>query len=140
MTVSTTKTEAISAPQRTFLGRMLAENAKVSGVTGLVLVVGAAGLNSWMGVNRWVLAGVGAGLVAYGVALVIWARSPKWLRRGGLLAVVGDAMWVVGAVALIAFTDEMTAAGEVALAVVTAVVASLVVAQTVGLVKLGKVA
>lgn len=52
MTVSTTKTEAISAPQRTFLGRMLAENAKVSGVTGLVLVVGAAGLDSWMGVNR----------------------------------------------------------------------------------------
>ena len=140
MTVSTTMTEAISAPQRTFLGRVLAQNAKVSGVTGLVLVVGASGLDSWMGVNRWVLAGVGAGLVAFGVALVIWARSPKWLRRGGLLAVAGDAMWVIGAVALIAFTDEMTAAGEVALAGVTAVVAWFVVAQTVGLVKLGKVA
>ncbi len=140
MTVSSTKTEAMSAPQRTFLGRRLAENAKVSGVTGLVLVVGAAGLDGWMGVNRWVLAGVGAGLVAYGVALVIWAQSPKWLRRGGLLAVAGDAMWVIGAVALIAFTDEMAAAGEVALAGVTAVVAWFVAAQTVGLVKLGKAA
>ena len=139
MTVSTTKAEAISAPQRTLLGRMLMQNAMVSNLTGLVLVVGAAGLDSWLGVNRWVLAGVGAGLVAFGLALVIWARSPKWLRRGGLSAVAGDAMWVIGAVALIAFTDEMTAAGEVALAGVTAVVAWLVVAQTVGLVKLRKV-
>ncbi len=140
MTVSTTTIEAISAPQRTFLGRVLAQNAMVSGVTGLVLVVGASGLDSWLGVNRWVLAGVGAGLVAFGVALVIWARSPKWLLRGGLLAVAGDAMWVIGTVALIAFTDEMTAAGDVALAGVTALVAWFVVAQTVGLVKLGKVA
>jgi hypothetical protein len=132
--------EAKAAPQRTLLGRMLVENAMVSGITGLVLVVGAAGLDTWMGVNQWVLAGVGAGLVAYAVALVVWARSPKWLRLGGLLAVASDVMWVILAAALIFFTDEMTAAGEVALAGVTAVVACLSVAQTVGIVKLEKVA
>jgi hypothetical protein len=132
--------ESKSVPQRSLLGRTLVQNAVVSGVTGLALIVGAAGLDSWLGVNVWVLAGVGAGLVAYGVALVRWAGSLKWLRRGGLLAVAGDVMWVIGAVAVIAFTDEMTAAGEVVLAVVTAVVAWFVVAQTVALVELGKVA
>ena len=111
----------------------------MSGVSGLVLVIGAAGLDSWLGANAWVLAGVGAGLLVYAVGLVSWARSPKWLRRGGLLAVAGDTAWVIAAVVLIAFTDVLTAAGEIALAAVTTMVLGFVMAQTVGLAKLAKV-
>ena len=134
----TTNLGAKSAPPRTFLSKVLMGNAAMSAVTGLVLVAGAAGLDIWMGVNRWLLVGVGAGLVAYGITLVIWARSPKWLRSGGRSAVAGDVTWVILAIALIAFTDELTVAGEVALASVTAVVAYFSAAQTVGLIKLGK--
>ncbi len=138
MTAATRMPEGVSAPQRTLLGKVLVENAIVSGMTGLVLVVGAAGLDNWLGINPWVLAAVGAGLLLYAVDLVMWARSPKWLRRGGLLAVAGDTAWVIAATALIVFTDALTTAGEVALAVVTAAVLAFVVAQTVGLAKLGK--
>jgi uncharacterized membrane protein len=123
-------------PQRTLLGRVLLDNAVISGLTGLILMVGAGRLDGWLGANAWILAGIGVGLVFYALDLVAWARSPKWLRRGGLLAVTGDTLWVIGSVALITFTSVLTPAGEVALGVVTAVVAVFVVLQAIGLTKL----
>ncbi|HDH03329.1 MAG TPA: hypothetical protein ENH15_03690, partial [Actinobacteria bacterium] len=109
------------------------ENSLVSGISGLVLVAGASGLDTWLGVNVWVLVGAGVGLIAFGAVLIWWSRSSKWLRLGGRIAVVGDTAWVVGAVLLIAFTDVLTGSGEVALAGVTVIVAGFATAQWIGL-------
>ena len=140
--MANTSKQAVGAPMphNTALGLALRNNALLSGVTGLTLLVGAAGLDTWLGANPWVLAGIGAGLIFYAIDLVIWARSPKWLRRGGRLAIAADGLWVIGAVALIAFTDSLTFAGEAALGVVTVAVAALMVLQTFGLRRLEEVA
>jgi len=109
------------------------ENAIVSGISGLVLVAGASGLDTWLGANVWVLVGVGVGLLGFAADLIWWSRSPRWLRPGGRIAVAGDVAWVIGAVLLIAFMDVLTGSGDVALAAVTVVVAGFAVAQWVGL-------
>jgi hypothetical protein len=111
-------------------------NALVSAVTAAILMAGASGLDSWSGVNPWVLAGVGLGLLTYAVDLVWWARSSRWLRLGGRIAVVADIGWVVGAVLLIALTEVLTGPGETVLAILSAVVAAFAAAQWMGLERL----
>ncbi len=135
MSTTNKQTHIASTPQRTLLGRAMIENALFSGLAGITLALGASGFDSWLGVNAWVLVAVAIGLMMFAVDLVTWARSSRWLRRGGTIAVTGDALWVIGAVALIAFTDVLTSAGEIALSVVTALVAVFAVVQTVGLVR-----
>jgi hypothetical protein len=41
-----------------------------------------------------------------------WARSPLWLRLGGMLAVAGDLLSVIGAALLIVVTDVLTRPGR----------------------------
>ncbi|MEN8237692.1 MAG: hypothetical protein ABFR53_00685 [Actinomycetota bacterium] len=127
---------SVTMPRRTLLGRALSANALFSGTSGLVLLVGASGLDGWLGVDARVLAGIGAGLMLYAIVLSIWARSQTWLRRGGVFAIAGDSLWVAGAVALIALTSVLTTAGEVALGVVTIAVAAFAVIQVIGVVRL----
>lgn len=137
MTTTTTQTRMASTPQRTLLGRAMMENALFSSLSGITLAIGAPGLDSWLGVDAWVLQATGVGLMVFAIGLVTSARSLRWLRRGGTMAVSADVLWVIGAVALIAFTDVLTSAGEITLSVVTAVVAMLGVTQAVGLARFG---
>ncbi len=123
---------------RPMLATVMLENAAFSAVSGAVLVAGATGLDSWLGVHAGVLVAVGAGLMVYAVQLFVWYRSPRGLRRGGRMAVAADVAWVLGAVALIAFTDTLTAAGELALAAVSVVVAGFAAAQSAGLSRLSQ--
>ena len=118
------------------LSKAMIENALFSGLAGLVLIVGAAGLDGWLGVNAWLLAAIGVGLVVYAADLVWWSRSPRWLVTGGRMAVVADLGWVVAAAALIAFTAVLTTQGEAALALVSVVIAALAAVQWMGLRKL----
>ena len=116
----------------------MSENGLFSGTAGLVLIVGAAlGLGDWLGINRWLLAALGAGLVAYAADLIWLARSPRWIVAGGRAAVAADIAWVVAAAAVIAFTAVLTRQGEVALAVVSLIVAGFAAAQWLGLRRLG---
>ena len=90
------------------LSKAMKENAIFSGLAGLVLIVGASGLDGWLGVDAWLLAAIGLGLVVYAADLMWWSRSPRWLVTGGRMAVVADLGWVVAAAALIAFTAVLT--------------------------------
>jgi len=101
-------------PQQTTLGRALQMNAIGTAIFGVVLV--AAPLHEWLGLSQRLVVAIGVLLVGYAVLLVFFARSPRWLIPGGRTAVLGDAGWTLGSVAVIAFTDAMTAGGEVALA------------------------
>ncbi len=118
------------------LSKAMKENAIFSGLAGLVLIVGASGLDGWLGVDAWLLAAIGLGLVVYAADLMWWSRSPRWLVNGGRMAVVADLGWVVAAAALIAFTAVLSSQGEVALALVSVVIAGLAAAQWLGLRKL----
>jgi hypothetical protein len=137
MTDTTTTSRSDNVPpERTLLGRVLLENAAITALLGVLLLVAAARLDGWLGVNAWVLAALGVGLVGYALTLVLWARSAKWVRRGGRLAVAGDGLALAGSGALIAFTNVLTAKGVIALGVVAAIVALFVVLQAVGVAKL----
>lgn len=114
------------------------DNAFVSGISGLVLVVGATGLDTWLGVNQWVLVGVGVGLLGFAADLVWWSRSDRLLKVGGRIAVAADAAWVIGAVLLIAFTGVLTRSGDMALAAVSVVVAGFALAQWLGVRRLDR--
>ena len=118
------------------LSKAMTENAIFSGLAGLVLIVGASGLDGWLGVDAWLLAAIGLGLVVYAADLMWWSRSPRWLVTGGRMAVVADLGWVVAAAALIAFTAVLTSQGEAVLALVSVVIAALAAAQWLGLRKL----
>ncbi len=129
------------------LSKAMTENAIFSGLAGLVLVVGASGLDGWLvvgasgldgwlGVDARLLAAIGLGLVVYAADLMGWSRSPRWLVTGGRMAVVADLGWVVAAAALIAFTAVLTTQGEAALALVSVVIAALAAVQWMGLRKL----
>ncbi len=118
------------------LSKAMKENAIFSGLAGLVLVVGASGLDGWLGVDARLLAAIGLGLVVYAADLMWWSRSARWLVTGGRMAVVADLGWVVAAAALIAFTAVLTTQGEAALALVSVVIAALAAVQWMGLRKL----
>lgn len=123
----------IAREEATLLERAMLGNAAVSGASGMVLIAGAALLDTWLGVDARALALLGASLVAYAVDLLLFTRSERGIRVGGRIAVGADAAWVVGAAGLIVFTDLLTAEGEAVLAVVTVVVAALGLVQAVGL-------
>jgi hypothetical protein len=119
--------------RNSLLSRALVENALFSGATGLGLVIGARWLDGWLGLNAWLLAAVGVGLLVYAADLAWLSRSEPWLIPGGRLAVVADIGWIIAAVALIAFTAVLTTPGELALALVSLVVAGFATAQWIGL-------
>lgn len=115
------------------LSRAMVENALFSGATGLVLVIGARWLSGWLVLNAWLLAALGVGLLLYAADLVWLSRSERFLLAGGRLAVVADIGWVIAAAALITFTAVLTTPGELALALVSLVVAGFAAAQWIGL-------
>ncbi len=125
--------------RNSLLSRAMLDNALFSGLTGLVLIVGAAGLDSWLGISAWLLVGLGIGLLVYAADLVWWSRSERWLVTGGRMAVLADTGWAVAAAALIAFTAVLTTQGELALAAVSLIVAAFGAAQWQGLRRLGAV-
>lgn len=109
-------------------------NALFSAASGIALLVGAAALEARLGAPAWVLAAVGAGLLAF-VAMILWSLADaRRLTVGGRMAVGGDAVWIAGAVLLLAaFPEVLSSQGRTALALVTVVVAILGALQTVGL-------
>ena len=81
----------------------------------------------------WLLAGLGVGLVVYAADLLWLARSSRMIVAGGRAAVLADVAWVIAAAALIAFSAVLTRQGELALAIVSIVVAGFAAAQWIGL-------
>jgi hypothetical protein len=110
----------------------LRANAVFSATTGTILVVASVPVSSWLGIETWVSIGLGLGLIGFAALLVVLARDPQpALVRA---VIVADAVWVVGAVTVIAvFPDLMSTAGLWALGIVSVVVADIAVAQYIRL-------
>ena len=115
------------------LRAVLRENAVFSAGSGAVLALGSPGLDSWLGVDAWILLALGVGLVAYAASLWVGAGRGETLRLTGQTAIAGDIGWVIGAAVLIAATSWLTRNGEIALAVVSIPVALFATGQIIGL-------
>lgn len=111
----------------------MVENGLFSGLSGLAVAVGSPALDVWLGVNQWLLLGVGIGLLSYAALLLVASRRAGLLRPVGQLSVAGDLLWVAGAAGLISLGDVLTGRGNLTLALVTAVVLALAAMQWLGL-------
>lgn len=119
-------------------GRQLAAamslNALFSAGCGLVLLGFAPALRGLVGVPAWLAAGLGVGLLAFAGVLLWILAGPARLVAGGRAAVIADLGWVGGAaLVLVGFPSLLTTSGNVALVVVTLVVAALAAGQAHGL-------
>ena len=94
------------------LVKIVQGNGIYSALSGAILAIGAPWLDTVSGVEAWVLAVVGVGLIAYGTLIYRQARNadPVPVAR---FATAMDLAWLVGAAALlIGFPSAMTTAGK----------------------------
>lgn len=115
------------------LRAILRENAVFSLTSGAILAVGSPGLDTWFGVNAWILAALGVALMAYSVMLWAGAGREETLEMTGQTAIAGDIGWLIGAIALISTTGWLTRNGEIVLALVSVPVALFALGQSLGL-------
>lgn len=123
-------------PRDTALARALLANALFSALSGTLLLGAPALVATLLGVAAALpVQFVGAGLVAFGLAVaVLSARRP--VHPGWALAVtVADLGWVVGSVAgVVVFSDVLTGVGRAAVLAVALVVGLFALFQLRGLV------
>lgn len=123
---------------RPLLQTALRENAAFCASSGGAMALGAIWLDEWAGVHAGILAALGIGLVLYAAALARLAGQLHTLVETGRVAVAGDVSWLVGAAVVIAGTDVLTGRAEVALGLLSVVVACFAVGQVIGLGRLSR--
>ena len=109
-------------------------NAAFSTLSALALLLGHTPLAALLGVESWILLGVGAGLAAFAAYLLITAarQDVAKLRAEALRHSLADFAWVVASIALIV-SGLVTPAGSWLLAAVAVPVLALGLAQFRGL-------
>jgi hypothetical protein len=118
--------------QWNLLTATLTTNALFSGISGVILTVGAKPMSEWLGTPMWISITIGLGLVLFSVQVAMTVRDPQ--PQTVWMVIAGDVTWVVLAITLLAvFPDAMSSEGVVALAVVTAAVATFALLQWLGL-------
>lgn len=109
----------------------LRANAGFSAASALVLLVGGTALADWLGIPSPIVYLVGLALLPW-TALAWWATmSLDALAVHSII--VGDVLWVVGSVIVVAgWSDQLTAAGIRAVLAVAIVVAGFAATQLIG--------
>jgi hypothetical protein len=116
-----------------FLRRSLQLDGIASGITGVLLVVGAGPVSALIGLSAPGLArAVGALLTLYAAALLWNAGRARVSRAETRAAVVLNAVWVVGSIALIEL-GPLTMLGNLAVAAVALAVLAFAILEIVGL-------
>lgn len=117
------------------LRHTLRANALFSATAGLVMLVAAAPLADWLGVPSAIyLVVIGVGLLVFAYDLFTNARRPKLHRGRVRQAIVMDALWVVGSIALLVSLGGLfTTVGWWAIVVVADIVALFAIVQALGL-------
>ena len=111
------------------LVKIVQGNGIYSALSGAILAIGAPWLDTVSGVDAWVLAVVGVGLIAYGTLINRQATNadPVPVAR---FATAMDLAWLVGAAALlIGFPSVMTTAGKAILVAASVGVGAFAVLQ-----------
>ena len=116
-----------------FLRRSLLLDGIASGLTGALLLVGAGPLSAALGFSTPGLARVVGALLALYAGARLWnAGRPRVGRGQTLAAVVLNAAWVLGSIAVIEL-GPLTTLGNVAVAAVALAVLGFAVLEIVGL-------
>ena len=117
----------------TFLRRSLQLDAIASGLCGALLLIAASPISALFGLSAPGIArAVGGGLLVFAAAL-LWNAGRARLSRGeAVTAVVLNAAWIAGSVALI-LDGPLTSIGNLAVAAVAAAVLLVTVLEVVGL-------
>jgi hypothetical protein len=106
-------------------------NAAFSGTTGLAIAVSSGWLSQQVDLPRPLVAALGVGLVGWSVLLVVLAAQPaERLVRASALVAAGDAVWVIGTLALLVLRDP-TATGTTLAMTAAAIVGGFAVAGVV---------
>ena len=109
-------------------------NGFFSASSGATAIATAIAIDRPFGLEPWLMAVIGIGLVGYGVQLMLWARNSSVLRLGAGIATVADAIWVVSAaIIILGFPSAMTDNGRIVLGVLSLLVAEFAVLQLLGL-------
>lgn len=131
-TINSTQTTV--APDH-LLRRVLQANMVFSGLSGLLLAVGAGPLSRWLGIPAvWLLVVIGVGLLGFAWQLFQTAKqSPVDLRQANAILFM-DIAWVIGS-ALLLFTGwvSFTTAGWWAVLLVADAVAAFAIVEFVGI-------
>ena len=121
-------------PNDLFLRRALLGNAAFSTLCGLVLLLGAGPLEPHLGVPSVALRVVGVVLLPFAFGLWRNARQPEVSRSEAWTAVVLDAVWVLGSIAiLVGKLWPLESAGFWAVIAIAEVVGLCAVLQAIGL-------
>jgi hypothetical protein len=118
-------------------GRLLADaisaDALFCAAAGVSLLVGAV-IGPWFGIDRWIMAALGAGVAGFADVLLVLLTRPRRLLIGARWVIAADAAWVLGAGMLLdVWPSALSAAGRAWLTGATVVVAVLALAQLSGL-------
>lgn len=113
----------------------LRANAAFSTLSGLGLLLAPDAIGALLGVDApLVLRGIGIGLLVFAVDLVWFSRSARTLPTMGRAAVLGDALWVLGTLALaLLLPGLLSPTGWMVAAAVALAVAGFGTAQALGL-------
>ena len=115
-----------------FLRSVRRTNAVYSVITGSIAIVFASRLGDTMGINTWIVLAIGAGVVLFGVSILVQFRSQD-VDLGAARFIVGaDVAWVLAALVVIAL-DLLTSDGDLILGLVSVPVGIFAVLQAVGI-------
>ncbi|HEV8585086.1 MAG TPA: hypothetical protein VGT02_08960 [Methylomirabilota bacterium] len=116
-----------------FLRKSLQLDGVASGLTGALLLFGAAPVSALIGLSSPALArAVGAGLLVFAAALLWHAGRARVSRAEALGTVALNAAWVLGSVVVIEY-GALTLPGNVAVGAVALAVLGFAVLEVVGL-------
>jgi hypothetical protein len=115
------------------LKKALTGNAVFSVVSGVVILLANRWLVKFLGLPEKVsLAILGVSLIVYAAILLFNARRPKIKLTDAWVAVIMDAIWVVGSYALI-FVVHFSVGGKWVVALVAELVLAFAVLQWMGI-------
>lgn len=135
MTTSTAATGGLAAPNGLNLLRTaLLLDAAVTGLNGVAYLAGASYLEGLLGLDARLLRGIGAFLLAYGLAVAVLGRRARVPRAAAWAVVALNAAWVVDSLAAAALGwGTPTAVGRTWIVVQALVVGGFAALQTVAL-------
>jgi hypothetical protein len=117
----------------TFLRRSLRLDGLASGATGALLLIGAGPVSALIGLQSPAIARVIGALLAVYAAALLWNAGRASVSRGETLAaVVLNAAWVLGSIAVIEL-GLLSTLGNVAVGVVALAVLGFALLEIVGL-------
>ena len=119
-------------PTISLRGALLA-NAAFSFLSAVVIVAAARPIGEFMGVDPWVLVGVGSALLGWAVFVFANGRRIEPSVRLTWLTIGGDLLWVVAAAVILVQPDLLTTGGKWVLGIVTLAVADFATFQWLGL-------